>query len=430
MKHFILFFLCIGFNAYLFSQCDFQYVGSPGFSSTGLDNGSASAFAFGSSGVPYVLANEPNEALMFKRLEGGNWVPVLTSGVFIPEDAIGYQRSLLYDSQIDRLYVAYSHLTSTFERQLKVFYLNAGSLVQVGGVLDNIVYDIDMKIHPVTGELYVAYSKEVSGGVGRPNVKRFDGSSWVSVGAGDIVESSARHINLVFDSLDQPVVAFSEADEDWAISTYIFNGADWLPLGPTGFAEDFVEDIVLLFDDQSNQLRLAYSKIPGNTNLMRFDGFIWVFLGAPGQLAQSSGFDMAQSQNGDLWLVSNDSPAGMLFRFNDVDLVWQAHAASTPSEKPRVQFDAAGDIYIALTDLVFNERVSVLKFPCLSFVDEIAPGCTYDWSPNFDPQANVDDGSCENPCSCPGDLDGNGLINSGDLGALLQSFGQTCILMN
>ena len=58
------------------------------------------------------------------------------------------------------------------------------------------------------------------------------------------------------------------------------------------------------------------------------------------------------------------------------------------------------------------------------------PGCTYLEATNFNPLTNLDDGSCIFPDpsdnSCPGDLDGDGAISTGDLLMLLVIWGQVC----
>jgi hypothetical protein len=56
-------------------------------------------------------------------------------------------------------------------------------------------------------------------------------------------------------------------------------------------------------------------------------------------------------------------------------------------------------------------------------------GCTYEVAVNFDPEATLDNGTCEfAPTSggdCP-DLDGDGQVTTSDLLSLLASFGDTC----
>ena len=57
-------------------------------------------------------------------------------------------------------------------------------------------------------------------------------------------------------------------------------------------------------------------------------------------------------------------------------------------------------------------------------------GCTYVSAPNYDPNALFDDGSCTFTLdtTCPGDLDGDGLVSSVDLLAFLTVYGGDCSL--
>ncbi|MBL7943212.1 MAG: putative metal-binding motif-containing protein, partial [Flavobacteriales bacterium] len=53
-------------------------------------------------------------------------------------------------------------------------------------------------------------------------------------------------------------------------------------------------------------------------------------------------------------------------------------------------------------------------------------GCTYAGAENFNPLATHDDGSCLCPEVCPGDIDGNGVINISDLLGFMGVFGTSC----
>lgn len=52
-------------------------------------------------------------------------------------------------------------------------------------------------------------------------------------------------------------------------------------------------------------------------------------------------------------------------------------------------------------------------------------GCTYSWAVGYNPEANFDDGSCQEFC-CPGDMNGDNYINVNDLIALLGIFDTYC----
>ena len=64
--------------------------------------------------------------------------------------------------------------------------------------------------------------------------------------------------------------------------------------------------------------------------------------------------------------------------------------------------------------------------------DEEIPGCMYQESPNYDPTATMDDGSCLDPNSCDSPCplvyegDNDGIVGAGDLLGLLAEFGESC----
>jgi len=64
--------------------------------------------------------------------------------------------------------------------------------------------------------------------------------------------------------------------------------------------------------------------------------------------------------------------------------------------------------------------------------DTWASGCTYSDAINYDESAATDDGTCVwSPCStCPGDLNGDGVVAIGDLLGLLAAFGSSCEEIN
>ena len=55
-------------------------------------------------------------------------------------------------------------------------------------------------------------------------------------------------------------------------------------------------------------------------------------------------------------------------------------------------------------------------------------GCTYEEAANYNAEATVDDGSCELVAedNCPFDVDGNGLVGSGDLLEFLAAYSYPC----
>lgn len=81
----------------------------------------------------------------------------------------------------------------------------------------------------------------------------------------------------------------------------------------------------------------------------------------------------------------------------------------SPGEYPFQVVDANNCIVSSVVSLPDSDRIC---------------GCTYEYSPNYNPLATVDDGSC--PHSCQEDLTYDGYINTADLLEFLVVFGMTC----
>jgi len=75
----------------------------------------------------------------------------------------------------------------------------------------------------------------------------------------------------------------------------------------------------------------------------------------------------------------------------------------------------------------YNENATVNDGSC-EFTSCVDEGCTYADADNYDPVANQDDGTCTFTIdtACPGDLDGDGWIITGDLLLFLALFGTGC----
>ena len=89
-----------------------------------------------------------------------------------------------------------------------------------GGINTNTSNYIDLKVD-AAGTPYVAYQDDVSK---KANVKKFDGTNWVQVGAADFVQTYDE-ISLAINSSGNPMVVFQNSSPN-AIH-YAFNGTSW-----------------------------------------------------------------------------------------------------------------------------------------------------------------------------------------------------------
>ena len=81
-----------------------------------------------------------------------------------------------------------------------------------------------------------------------------------------------------------------------------------------------------------------------------------------------------------------------------------------------------GDTYEEEVEFLRNWVLERLNWLDANIEGTCILGCTNVQACNFDPSALYDDGSCE-PCQCPGEIDGDGLVGVSDILGLLSEFG-------
>lgn len=96
------------------------------------------------------------------------------------------------------------------------------------------------------------------------------------------------------------------------------------------------------------------------------------------------------------------------------------------ASQPCIEWLISIDTYCI--DTSFDQICADEYFACMT---GSYSGCTYPSAINYNSFAATDDGSCVFPGSdfCPADVTGDGIVNTGDLTALLSEFGNTCVIV-
>ena len=118
------------------------------------------------------------------------------------------------------------------------------------------------------GKPYVAYFDE--GNNYKVTVKMLNGSNWETVGDVGYYVESYRYLSLALDGLDNPYIAFPESENDNRTIVKKWNGTTWETIGAEGFSSGPVYEIYLIFDsngipyvaysDDSNDRRVTVKK--------------------------------------------------------------------------------------------------------------------------------------------------------------------------
>ncbi len=191
----------------------------------------------------------------------------------------------------------------------------AGSWQQVGGVVGQVTdmgTSRDISLAGEGSNTTVAFTEPFTGaGETKIRVKRWNGSDWTNVGDPlRISDGTASHPSLALDDTGNPVVAWFDTSLDGNSATYIqrFDGTTWVPVG-TGQVDVGLPSLAL---DSSGNPVIAWIA-PSDTEegpvvrVRRFNGTDWVNVGT-GVLDSGSGDPRRVSYAPSLVLDSADKP--------------------------------------------------------------------------------------------------------------------------
>ncbi|MBI2722991.1 MAG: T9SS type A sorting domain-containing protein [Bacteroidetes bacterium] len=264
-----------------FNGNSWEYVGAAGFSQYYCYG---TTLAFNSLNQPYVAftsagATGGGTVMMYN---GSSWVVVGTPE-FTPQNATF--TTILIDSY-DVPYVAFRDFSQGARASVMKFngtnwvYVGSPGFSAIGNTNSSGASDISFKISP-QGELYVSYLDQPNNY--KASVMRFDGSSWVYVGAPGFSAGDAGSPSLAFDSSGTPFVGYTDGGNAYKATVMKFDGASWNPLGSAAFTPEGAEFTSLAID-KYNTPYIAYKDYANGqkASLMKFDGSNWVNVGQPG----------------------------------------------------------------------------------------------------------------------------------------------------
>ena len=91
-----------------------------------------------------------------------------------------------------------------------------------------------IKFCPTDSVLYIAYRDEIN--AYKASVKKFDGTSWQSVGNADFSVAGAGVLSFAFNSSGRPYVSYQDNGYSGKASVMKYNGNGWVAVGNTGFS--------------------------------------------------------------------------------------------------------------------------------------------------------------------------------------------------
>ena len=376
------------------------------------------------SGVEYLCFQDGSGgAVSVMSFDGSNWNYVGSPGF---SSSAAQPRAAAFHPGTNELYVLIRNGVSP--QGLDLMRFDGSTWQNVGGV--NLAgfetgYS-DLAFHPISQDPYVAYTNAVA--PQKLNVRSFNGSTWNLVGAADFSPGGASRISLAFDSsTNNPAVSFQDASAAYFISVMSFDGANWNYLGSPGFSGEQGYHSKLAFEPVSNQPVVGFSA-NANGSVMTYDGSAWQYLGAAqSAIGASSLFKMQ------LHPVTHDPYVCFMDYTNDQKatamyydgLSWQTLGDPGFSQDQATDLSFVLDpldnqAYVAFSDPSAAYHATVMTLGCAlsgctdalacnynitaghndGSCDYSCYGCTNPDASNYDSSATLDDGSCVVTCGC------------------------------
>jgi hypothetical protein len=287
-------------------------VGSKQFSAGGVN---FTTIAINSNDVPYVVyqdeANGDKATVM--KYDGSSWTPVGAAGF---SDGVADSLDIAFDSN-DTPYVVYQDRNESDKATVVKF--NGSSWVTVGtagfsaGKASSPAIAFNSDDTP-----YVVYRDDDDNDRFTTNpatVKKFDGSSWDTVGTAGFSAGGVTSTSIVVNSADTPYVAYQVADptltNDLKATVMKFDGSSWITVGTAGFSDSAVyyPDLAFNANDTPHVVYKDGAKSDKAT-VMKYDsaGDSWTDDLNDDGSADSSGFSAGWVFYTDLAFNSADTP--------------------------------------------------------------------------------------------------------------------------
>jgi len=216
------------------------------------------ASAVSPSNVLFTYGNHNSGTV--SRYVNGAWEQVgnagFSNGAMYAEMVIGTNNKV-YTANVSgglRVYVNSVSATATDNWELM-----GGSIVDAAAASEQYTSDIAINEN---NEVYVAYVSNSANG-NKLNVKKFDGTSWITIGNEYFSEGRVQHVALAVSPSGQPYVAASRFENDNFLknSVYQLNSSTqtWEKFGGDFISEGQATYNDLVVDKMNNHLVLAYS---------------------------------------------------------------------------------------------------------------------------------------------------------------------------
>ena len=347
-----------------YAQCtSFVTVGSVGFSGT---NAHDHSLAVDPAGVPYVAfqdGNNGNKASVMKY-NGSTWVAVGSPGISV---GVAYSIKMVIDNHSSIPYIWYYDAGNS--DQLMVMKYESGSWTSVGTT--GLTWDnseanwTSMAVDP-SGNPYISYMDYMSDY--KISVKKYNGTSWVSVGSPGISSGFSAQTSIAINSSGVPYVLYAG---HYGVKVQKFNGTDWVYVDSASLYGKFGDYPEIAFNNTDQPIIIFTGINLGGTAVMKYDGTSWSFLGSPGLIYSTAEIfskpSMIVDPAGVPYVVCIDGSnltdyRASVIRYNGTNWDFAGKPDFSPAiaEKTTIASNASGNIYMLYTN-TGDHAVTVMK---------------------------------------------------------------------
>ena len=246
-----------------------ETLGSAGFTA---DYASDVQMAISSANIPYVVycdGNSDGEATVQKYDSGtGNWSVVGSAGFSSTGTGTGVSYTDIALNSSDIPYVAYQY---GYQGGITVKKYDGSSWITVGTAefsAGQATGKISINSNNVPFVAYMDYANNY--GI---TVKKYDGNSWVTVGTERFSDGDVSYCSIAFHSSDTPYVAYNDIANDERATVQKFNGSSWELVGSKGFTQINIDYPVLAINSSDIPhilFQQNYSNYNNKAAVMRF----------------------------------------------------------------------------------------------------------------------------------------------------------------
>ena len=299
-----------------------------------------SSLAISPSGEPYLAFEEcsPYCHVSCMKYDGNDWVYVNSQGDMLGGDAKYLNMAF---SPAGQPWVAFSEVSDSLKVSVKKYDGTQWSYVGQARFSETYT-NWNCIAFNNSGEAFVAYT---FGNISMPppaEVRKFDGTNWVAVGAPFIPEG-AGPISLAIDTAGQPWVAISDGSANNKLSVLKFNGSQWVYVGSPGLTSMQVDAVIIAFSPTGEPWVSYCGPTMGShwVSVIKFNGNQW------------------RSVGGSEISPNNSAPANLAFRSNGEPYVGFYHIGCNV-----VRYDS---LYTDI-NLLQSQKLSIYPNPANSFL--------------------------------------------------------------